>query len=1786
MPVAVAAIASGGLFAAGVKGGVALVAGALAGVAADALQDAMTPDTPDMSQAIDSGAKNLKVASNAARVGIYGETIVSGPIFGYGKEQIGDTEKHIIAIAVADHVCHSATLHHINDEATPESPVDTTATFHLGNQTTADEKLLQIVDGWTANHIGRGLTYARVEIDSTDSRIEGKGINDVTFTVKGKPIYDPRKDSTMGGNGDHRYNEPDTWEWSDNPVLCAFDFMRFHGSKPQTIDRFNLADISYHANICDELVDIEDNNGAQTNEKRYTCNGIFTRDMSPPQVLERILSSCAGEVYRRAGQISIRAGAYQAAGAITVTENDLAGDVKFRPMTPERERINTVRAMIAKGSIETEVPAISNAAYITEDGYKKETSITLHFTDSSTMANRIQKIYLERNRAGFAIELETSVTGLSFGAGDTINIDMDGITAEFKVKSWTYDDKSKKVKTSLLIEQASIYDDDLYRLYETPAFTIPDNTVVATPRNLQIVSVNSGASQANLLWQHDTPHLVSEYAITLTTDSSTQTHTIPGNSTRSLAIADMPAGDYTAAIQAVSKAGKKSQAATLNFTIDTPVAPSNIAIEENNFSIVLTIKESPRPGELYEVQASSTNDQSTAVTIGIGTQFIDHVSANTQRYYWIRTVGQFANSPWVTATGTSTENGEQLVQLLDGKIDTPHLATGLKDSIDTKATQVEVNALTGHTQRIDDAVEQANLRLLESSLNIGETLGIMRDAGVTVDPTTGEVTVQAVESLRTENETQFTNVQMQIDAQDGLIAQSATQAYVNQQIANAQLDPAEFTNFENLELQINNVDLRVDAANGEIAQKADTLTVNGIDVRLDTAETKVSSLESQITQKVSSTQFNAVEERVGTAEQTLNALDVPSITQAVSQTRRNADELEVLSQNNLDELLHEYENRNKFNADIALAREELSAEITDANEAVAQTRTDLIAQIDQTQSSFSSQVDVLAADQSANASQISALQLSMDDETQARINAIQRIDADLNGVKAEYVVALDINGRAIGYRLAASTDSPSSMDFYVDTQRWLHPDTNEALLYFDASTRKLMLNGVGLTLTSQQQDDLRGETPTVTQNSNGSVTISTANGEATIEAGEDAPIPTVTVLAPLNGVARYELDNGAGQSVIISDGEKGDKGDKPLLNIDYFVGDSQYRSVIFKSSSTTPSTPTGGSFNGSTEQIPTGWTDDHPTVTDSNPVWRSNRTYTLNAETNTWTSTAWSSPVKVAERGQDGQNATFPSVTQNTDGSVTIADDSQTIVIPAGQDAVSPTVSQNNDGSVTIDNNGQAFTIPAGADAIPPEVSQNPDGSVVITNDGNTYTIPAGQDADPPTITENADGSVTVESGGNSVTIEQGKDAEPPTITQNADGSVTITDSTQSVTIPAGQDAVSPTISQNSDGSVVISTDGQQFTIPAGADAIPPVVTQNSDGSVTIENDGQTFIIPAGEDATPPTVTQNADGSVTVTSGGQSVTIDKGDKGDTGRRGSERYTVATSTGTWSNSVANGAVDGSPVTGDIVTIYKTSNPAIEDTRRYNGSTWESYTLHVHGNALIEGTLDGSVFKANTRIESPRIDLIGTSFIKVELAQGFGQNNDLWYWFGQKTSATFNYQTQEPILSGMTKSNAREWKDISGSSYFGGSIISGSLANSLATSSHSSTAMVDLGQFGTNGNSILISCGIYMAWENDTGSTTAPPTPTCTIELEEKISGSWISRKTASFTGTASNSYFVEQGTVYGFQAQQLSDSFTYTDNRGGTTDRQYRLKLTARYINTSNTNGAEFSQRLSITTSED
>nr|WP_278556865.1 phage tail protein [Brucella anthropi] len=197
---------------------------------------------------------------------------------------------------------------------------------------------------WTANHRGAGVAYAVV---FSELRKNGDGLTSpakLLFEVVGAPLYDWRKDSTMGGAGAHRWDDQSTWEYSDNPVVQIYNLERgfFNGTqrmvgKAVRASRLPLAEYTQAANICDE--------GMPDGSKRYRAHAIAkdgpgaNHDANLTPILEAM---CGSWVERVDGEFPI-AGAPQAIVA-TITDDDIkrGAPLRFSAKRKRTELINTV----------------------------------------------------------------------------------------------------------------------------------------------------------------------------------------------------------------------------------------------------------------------------------------------------------------------------------------------------------------------------------------------------------------------------------------------------------------------------------------------------------------------------------------------------------------------------------------------------------------------------------------------------------------------------------------------------------------------------------------------------------------------------------------------------------------------------------------------------------------------------------------------------------------------------------------------------------------------------------------------------------------------------------------------------------------------------------------------------------------------------------------------------------------------------------------------------------------------------------------------------------------------------------------------------------------------------------------------------------------------------------------------------------------------------------------------------------------------------------------------------
>jgi hypothetical protein len=260
---------------------------------------------------------------------------------------------------------------------------------------------------WTDAHrqSGRAKLYVRL-VFSNDVFVNG--VPNISAVVKGKKVYDPRSALTV---------------WSANAALCIADYLvdAKLGLGCVYANEIDNASLVAAANVCDEDVGLL----AGGTEKRYTCNGAFTVDAAPREVLGRLNTAYGGPTRFLAGRWTFAPAAY-ATPTVTLTVDDLRGPVHIVPRLSRRDVANAVKGVFVSPGNNwqpSEFPAVTNNTYYVEDQSERIwMDIDLPFTSSSPTAQRIAKIELERIRQQIVLELPCKLTMYQLQPGDTVMV--------------------------------------------------------------------------------------------------------------------------------------------------------------------------------------------------------------------------------------------------------------------------------------------------------------------------------------------------------------------------------------------------------------------------------------------------------------------------------------------------------------------------------------------------------------------------------------------------------------------------------------------------------------------------------------------------------------------------------------------------------------------------------------------------------------------------------------------------------------------------------------------------------------------------------------------------------------------------------------------------------------------------------------------------------------------------------------------------------------------------------------------------------------------------------------------------------------------------------------------------------------------------------------------------------------------------------------------------------------------------------------------------------------------
>jgi len=343
---------------------------------------------------------------------------------------------------------------------------------HLGSDAQqADLDLRTEVPQWTSAHRLQGIAYLYVRL-KYDADAFPSGIPNISAEIKGKKILDFRNGSTA---------------FSSNPALCLHDYLtdtRFGLGVPSAqIDTTSFTTV---ANICDEDISLA---GGGT-ENRYESHGIIYSNIQPMQAIDEILGSMLGVLSYSNGKFHLAGGKF-VSPTITLDEDDFRGGISIQTKQSRRNLFNTVKGIFTSPSSNwqpTDYPMITSSTFVSEDN--EETifgNVDLPFTTSPTMAQRIAKVVLFKNRQQMVLQAPMKLSAFKLQVGDTVTINNTrlGFSSKiFQVADWTFVSDETDVGIDLILQEtsSSVFDWDAEESeFISDNTTLPSAETVSTP---------------------------------------------------------------------------------------------------------------------------------------------------------------------------------------------------------------------------------------------------------------------------------------------------------------------------------------------------------------------------------------------------------------------------------------------------------------------------------------------------------------------------------------------------------------------------------------------------------------------------------------------------------------------------------------------------------------------------------------------------------------------------------------------------------------------------------------------------------------------------------------------------------------------------------------------------------------------------------------------------------------------------------------------------------------------------------------------------------------------------------------------------------------------------------------------------------------------------------------------------------------------------------------------------------------------------------------------------------
>lgn len=461
-------------------------------------------------------------------------------------------------------------------------------------------------------------------------------------------------------------------------------------------------------------------------QRRYTANGSFLLDQTPPQIEDALRACMAGSTVMAGGLWRIFAGAYAAPSA-TITASSLRDGLVAKPRKARKDLTNEVSGTYTDpghGWVSTQFPAVTDATYVTQDGGQTfRASIDMAWVTNAFRAQRLAKILLRRSRAAQVI-LPCKISALAAATAETVSVTLPQLGYSAKTMrvvgcKLAVDEGGIGVDLVLEEDDANVYDWAATEGIPPLQWNSPDvvdRATVSPPTSLVLASGTShlllggdGTIVSRILatWTGAGDPNASQYEMQWKKDADTEwSDAVFTNASNPRAYASPVEDgvDYDVRVRTVRLSGQRSVWLTGSHTVvgktAPPSTPGSLSTSAVAGGISLQWAQCPDPDykvtQIYEATANDwTHGSRTLIAEIAGTQFTrSGLSGGDVRYYWVvfqDTSGNTSDRFPTTGSGNAGVTGTAgSMTLGDNAVDTINIVSAAVTDVTSAYTAATV----------------------------------------------------------------------------------------------------------------------------------------------------------------------------------------------------------------------------------------------------------------------------------------------------------------------------------------------------------------------------------------------------------------------------------------------------------------------------------------------------------------------------------------------------------------------------------------------------------------------------------------------------------------------------------------------------------------------------------------------------------------------------------------------------------------------------------------------------------------------------------------------------------------------------------------------------------------------------------------------------------------------------------------------------------------------------------------------------------------------------------------